>query len=33
MTSAERIRAELVHAARDLGADSSVDPIIERPRS
>jgi len=32
MTSAERIRAELVHAARDLGADSSVDPIIERPR-
>jgi arginyl-tRNA synthetase len=32
MTSADRIRAELVHAARDLGADSSVDPIIERPR-
>ncbi len=32
MTSAERIRAELIEAARDLGADDSVDPIIERPR-
>lgn len=32
MTSAERIRAELISAARDLGADESVAPIIERPR-
>ena len=32
MTSAERIRAELIMAARDIGADESVDPIIERPR-
>jgi arginyl-tRNA synthetase len=32
MTSAERIRAELAAAARELGADESVDPIIERPR-
>ena len=32
MTSAERIRAELIEAARDLGADDTVDPIIERPR-
>jgi arginyl-tRNA synthetase len=32
MTSAERIRAELVTAARNLGADENVDPIIERPR-
>jgi arginyl-tRNA synthetase len=32
MTSAERIRAELIAAARDLGADESIDPIIERPR-
>jgi arginyl-tRNA synthetase len=32
MTSAERIRAELIAAARELGADESVDPVIERPR-
>ena len=32
MSSAERIRAGLVAAARERGADESVDPIIERPR-
>lgn len=32
MTSAERIRAELITAAQELGADVSVDPVIERPR-
>ena len=32
MTAAEKIRAELIAAARELGADASVDPIIERPR-
>lgn len=32
MSSADRIRAELVAAARELGADESVDPVIERPR-
>jgi len=32
MTPAEKIRAELIAAARDLGADESVDPVIERPR-
>jgi arginyl-tRNA synthetase len=32
MSSAELIRNELIAAARDLGADESVDPIIERPR-
>ncbi len=32
MTASERIRAELISAARELGADDSVDPIIERPR-
>ena len=32
MSSAERIRNELVKAARELGADEAVDPIIERPR-
>lgn len=32
MSSAEKIRAELVTAARELGADEAVDPIIERPR-
>ena len=32
MSSSERIRAELISAARDLGADETVDPIIERPR-
>ena len=32
MSAAEKIRAELIAAARELGADESVDPIIERPR-
>ena len=32
MTSAELIRKELIAAARDLGADDTVDPTIERPR-
>jgi arginyl-tRNA synthetase len=32
MSSSERIRSELISAARDLGADETVDPIIERPR-
>ncbi|MDO8500421.1 MAG: arginine--tRNA ligase [Gemmatimonadaceae bacterium] len=32
MSSADRIRVELVAAARELGADESVDPVIERPR-
>src|SRR5215203_2265419 len=32
MSTAERIRNELIAAARELGADESVDPIVERPR-
>ncbi|MGI9043597.1 MAG: arginine--tRNA ligase [Gemmatimonadaceae bacterium] len=32
MTAAEKIRAELIAAARDIGATESIDPIIERPR-
>jgi arginyl-tRNA synthetase len=32
VSTADVIRAELVAAARGLGADDSVDPIIERPR-
>ncbi|MBA3340956.1 MAG: arginine--tRNA ligase [Gemmatimonadaceae bacterium] len=32
MTAADRIRAELAQAARDIGADPLVEPIIERPR-
>ncbi len=32
MTAADKIRAELIAAARDIGATESVDPIIERPR-
>ncbi|HEY4954610.1 MAG TPA: arginine--tRNA ligase [Gemmatimonadaceae bacterium] len=32
MNSEERIRAELVRAARELGAAHDVEPIIERPR-
>ncbi|HEX6574011.1 MAG TPA: arginine--tRNA ligase [Gemmatimonadaceae bacterium] len=32
MSSADRIRSELIAAARDLGADNNVDPMIERPR-
>jgi arginyl-tRNA synthetase len=32
MSAADRIRAELLTAARELGADETVDPVIERPR-
>lgn len=32
MTSAEQIRAELIRAARSLGAPADVDPLLERPR-
>ncbi len=32
MSAAEKIRAELIAAARELGAGESVDPIVERPR-
>jgi arginyl-tRNA synthetase len=32
MSSAEKIRAELIQVAKELGADDSVNPIIERPR-
>ena len=32
MNSAERIRAELVRAARELGAVADIEPVIERPR-
>jgi arginyl-tRNA synthetase len=32
MTAAEQIRAELIRAARDLGAPEDVDPLLERPR-
>lgn len=32
MSSAERIRAELVRAARELGAAGDIEPTIERPR-
>ncbi|HEX2722327.1 MAG TPA: arginine--tRNA ligase [Gemmatimonadaceae bacterium] len=32
MSTAEKIRAELISAARELGAGDSVDPIVERPR-
>jgi arginyl-tRNA synthetase len=32
MNSAERIRAELVRAARELGAAADIEPVIERPR-
>jgi arginyl-tRNA synthetase len=32
MTAAEQIRAELVRAARSLGAPEDVDPVLERPR-
>ncbi len=32
MTAAEKIRAELIAAARDIGATETIDPIIERPR-
>src|SRR2546423_9957261 len=32
MTSADQIRAELVRAARGIGAPEDVDPLLERPR-
>ncbi|HEY4671825.1 MAG TPA: arginine--tRNA ligase [Gemmatimonadaceae bacterium] len=32
MTAAEQIRAELIRAARALGAPEDVDPVLERPR-
>ncbi|MEP6550785.1 MAG: arginine--tRNA ligase, partial [Gemmatimonadales bacterium] len=32
MTAAEQIRAELIRAARGLGALEDVDPLLERPR-
>ena len=32
MTSAEQIRAELIRAARSIGAPDEVDPLLERPR-
>jgi arginyl-tRNA synthetase len=32
MTAAEQIRAELIRAARGLGAPEEVDPLLERPR-
>jgi len=32
MTAAEQIRAELIRAARSLGAPQDVDPLLERPR-
>jgi len=32
MTAAEQIRAELIRAARGLGAPEDVDPLLERPR-
>ena len=32
MSSAEQIRAELVRAARSIGAPDGIDPVVERPR-
>src|SRR5213076_3490351 len=32
MTSADQIRAELIRAARGIGAPEDVDPLLERPR-
>src|SRR6202165_627956 len=32
MTAADQIRAELIRAARGLGAPEDVDPLLERPR-
>ena len=32
MSSADRIRAELMTAAQEIGADESIEPVIERPR-
>src|SRR5687767_6985302 len=32
MSAADQIRAELIRAARSLGAPEDVDPLLERPR-
>jgi len=32
MTAAEQIRAELIRAAREMGAPADVEPLLERPR-
>src|SRR5438094_6006940 len=32
MTASEQIRAELIRAARGIGAPEDVDPLLERPR-
>ena len=32
MSAADQIRAELMRAARSLGAPEDVDPLVERPR-
>jgi arginyl-tRNA synthetase len=32
MTAADQIRAELIRAARDLGAPEDIEPLLERPR-
>ena len=32
MTAVDQIRAELIRAARDIGAPEDVDPLLERPR-
>jgi arginyl-tRNA synthetase len=32
MTAAEQIRAELIRAAREMGAPADVEPVLERPR-
>ena len=32
MTSVEQIRAELIRAARGIGAPEDIEPLLERPR-
>src|SRR3989440_12120703 len=32
MKAVDQIRAELIRAARDIGAPADVDPLLERPR-
>src|SRR2546423_2810186 len=32
MKAVDQIRAELIRAARDIGAPAAVDPLLERPR-
>jgi arginyl-tRNA synthetase len=32
MTAAEQIHAELIRAARALGAPEDIEPVVERPR-